>query len=160
MTHLDDDSEALKHNFFFRGFFRRRGYYDLAQLTPAGYMTSKFVKGRSSERVWLPGDTLFAQQQDGKEDLTPAGEAAINHSMEKLVKQLPNKPIVVEGYCSQGKPAERYIRSLHRAEMVKKYLEHEFELKTGTAGMMPLGAEPPHETGKTVWDGISIVVLE
>jgi phospholipid/cholesterol/gamma-HCH transport system substrate-binding protein len=33
-----EDTEALKHEFFFRGFFKRRGFYDLEQLAPDEYL--------------------------------------------------------------------------------------------------------------------------
>ena len=38
---LQDDSEGLKHNSLLRGFFKKRGYYDLATLTPAEYRSEK-----------------------------------------------------------------------------------------------------------------------
>jgi phospholipid/cholesterol/gamma-HCH transport system substrate-binding protein len=34
---MADDTEALKHNFFLRGFFHRSGYYNLANLSPDTY---------------------------------------------------------------------------------------------------------------------------
>lgn len=76
MTNLADDTEALKHNFFLRGFFKKRGFYNLDQLTPAQYRASKFVTGVSSERIWLGGDELFAARPDGAEELSPEGRRA------------------------------------------------------------------------------------
>ncbi len=55
MTNLAADTEAIKHNFFLRGFFKRRGYYNLKHMNQTQYRASKFVKGNSSERVWLSG---------------------------------------------------------------------------------------------------------
>src|SRR5205085_3104585 len=34
---LADNMEALKHNFLLRGFFNRRGYFDLDDISPADY---------------------------------------------------------------------------------------------------------------------------
>jgi phospholipid/cholesterol/gamma-HCH transport system substrate-binding protein len=37
-ANLAEDTEALKHEFFFRGFFKKRGFYDLEQLSSADYL--------------------------------------------------------------------------------------------------------------------------
>ena len=60
MSNLADDTEAAKHNFLLRGFFRNRGYYTLQEMDPAAYRSSKFLKGHSHERTWIEGETLFA----------------------------------------------------------------------------------------------------
>jgi phospholipid/cholesterol/gamma-HCH transport system substrate-binding protein len=49
MSNLADDTEAIKHNFFLRGFFKKRGFFNLNQLTPEQYRSSKFLK-RAFER--------------------------------------------------------------------------------------------------------------
>src|SRR5580692_4480380 len=38
---MAEDTEALKHNFFFKGFFNRRGYYTLSSISPEEYSRSK-----------------------------------------------------------------------------------------------------------------------
>jgi len=35
MVSLAENTEALKHNFLVRGFFKKRGYYSLDRPTPA-----------------------------------------------------------------------------------------------------------------------------
>ena len=37
MAGFAENMDALKHNFLLRGFFNRRGYFDLAQISPADY---------------------------------------------------------------------------------------------------------------------------
>ena len=37
-ANLAEDTEALKHVFFFRGFFKKRGFYDLEQSSPTDYL--------------------------------------------------------------------------------------------------------------------------
>ena len=52
-SNLADDTEAVKHNFFLRGFFKRRGFYDLQNMTPERYATSEFVT-KPRTRLWIP----------------------------------------------------------------------------------------------------------
>jgi phospholipid/cholesterol/gamma-HCH transport system substrate-binding protein len=159
MSNLADDSEALKHNFFLRGFFKRRGYYSLDLLTPEKYMQSKFVHGKSTVRVWIPAATLFAPAPQGNEQLSPQGRTAIDEAMGRLVKYLPNRPIIIEGYSDAGSEEERYLRSRGRAATVEECLQKEYHLNAKLTGIMPLGDSVPPQTGKTTWDGVSLVLL-
>ena len=37
LANMEENTQALKRNFFFRGFFKDRGYYELDALSPAEY---------------------------------------------------------------------------------------------------------------------------
>jgi phospholipid/cholesterol/gamma-HCH transport system substrate-binding protein len=50
---MAEDTEALKHNFFFKGFFNHRGYYTLGSLSPEEYRHSKLFGSTQSPRAWL-----------------------------------------------------------------------------------------------------------
>jgi phospholipid/cholesterol/gamma-HCH transport system substrate-binding protein len=159
MTNLAAETEALKHNFFLRGFFKKRGYFNLHTMTPAQYRSSKFVKGHSYERVWLSHEELFSSTSDDKEDLTKDGQRQIDTVMSALVPYLPNSPMVVEGYAIKGSPSERFLRAKQRASLVKSYIDKRFGLQPNTIGVMSMSDSPPSETGKPVWDGISLVLI-
>jgi phospholipid/cholesterol/gamma-HCH transport system substrate-binding protein len=159
MTNLAALTEALKHNFFLRGFFKKRGYFNLDQMTPAQYRSSKFLKGHSYERIWLNKNELFSSGPDDKEELTKEGQSEIDGAMSALVPHLPNSPLVVEGYATQGSPSERFIRAKQRASVVQIYINKRFALHPNTVGVMPMSDSPPPETGKTVWDGIALVLI-
>jgi phospholipid/cholesterol/gamma-HCH transport system substrate-binding protein len=72
---MAEDTEALKHEFFFRGFFKHRGYYSLASLDPATYRKDKLFTNPSNPRAWLEAADLFEQEKDGTEVLSPASAA-------------------------------------------------------------------------------------
>lgn len=44
MADLAENLEALKRSFFFRGFFKDRGFYDLDSLSPREYLSKEFEK--------------------------------------------------------------------------------------------------------------------
>jgi len=159
MSNLADDAEAMKHNFLLRGFFRNRGFYDLSDLTPAQYRTSKFVKDRSAKRVWLDGGQAFSSPAKGPEDLSPRGRAELDRAMADFVPNLPNRPIVVEGYSERGSPDERFRRSQQHALAVQRYLQSHFQLTANLVGAIALGDTPPESTGKQRWDGVALVLL-
>ncbi|MBB6143882.1 phospholipid/cholesterol/gamma-HCH transport system substrate-binding protein [Silvibacterium bohemicum] len=48
---MAEDTEALKHEFFFRGFFKHRGYYSLATLDPTTYRTDKLFTNTGNPRA-------------------------------------------------------------------------------------------------------------
>lgn len=157
-TNLADDTEAIKHNFFLRGFFHRRGFFDLQTLTPAKYFHSKFVR-KPRVREWIPAAGLFTTGPNGTLEITDAGRKTLNRSMSSLVPYLPNNPIVVEAYTDTGAPDQQYIESRARALAVSDYLKSHFSLKADRVGIMPLGAYPPPKTGKKQWNGVCLVLV-
>ena len=57
---LADNTEAMKHNFLLRGFFNRRGYFDLDDISPAEYRSGVLENGkRKAMRIWLSAAVLF-----------------------------------------------------------------------------------------------------
>lgn len=157
-ANLADDTEAIKTNFFFRGFFNRRGYYNLSTITPSKYADTEFVK-KPRVRVWVPAAGLFKVGPDGSQELTDVGKSILDQSMSDLVAYLPNNPVVVEGYSSTGAPDQQYIASRQRALLVRDFLESRFHLKPDRTGIMPLGDHPPKKTGKQSWDGVCLVLV-
>jgi phospholipid/cholesterol/gamma-HCH transport system substrate-binding protein len=158
MSNLADDTEAIKHNFFFRGFFHRRGYFDMETITPSKYEESEFVK-KPRARVWIPAAGLFAVNAQGAQELTGTGQEILNQYMSDLVRYLPNNPIVVEGYATAGLPAQRYLASRQRALAVRNYLISHFHLNAARVGAIPLADHPPKGTGKAIWDGICLSLV-
>ena len=65
---MAEDTEALKHNFFFKGFFKHRGYYALSSLSPGDYRRDKLFANPNNPRVWLRADSLFQQGTKGSEE--------------------------------------------------------------------------------------------
>jgi hypothetical protein len=159
MTNLAADAEALKSNFFLRGFFKRRGYFNLNQMTPAQYRSSKFLQGHSSERIWLSKNELFSSGPDDKEELTKEGQSQIDSAMSALIPYLPNNPMVVEGYATEGSPSERFVRAKQRASVVEIYINKRFGLQPDMVGAMPMSGPIPPSVGKSVWDGVSLVLI-
>src|SRR5208337_5363325 len=58
-ANVTEDTEALKHGFLFRGYFKKRGYYSMAQLAPDKYRQDKVFVNPKNTRVWIKAAELF-----------------------------------------------------------------------------------------------------
>lgn len=157
-SNLADDTEAVKHNFFLRGFFNRRGFYDLQTITPEKYAESEFVR-KPRARLWIPAAGLFDVNSNGSQQLSGTGRSILDQSMSDLVPYLPHNPVVIEGYSTSGMPDEQYLVSRQRAIAVREYLESRFHLDPKRVGIMPLGSKPPKHSGKESWDGVCLALV-
>jgi hypothetical protein len=156
---LADNMEALKRNFLLRGFFNRRGYYDLDAISPVEYRAGVLENGkRKAMRIWLSAAVLFAPGPEGSEVLTDSGRARIESAMATFLKYLPANPLVVEGYATEGVTAERYRASRQRAVVVRDYILGRYELPPQHAGFIALGEATGSPDGDR-WDGVAITLF-
>lgn len=158
-ANIADDTEALKHGFFFRGFFKRRGYYTMARMAPDRYRQDKIFANPRNPRVWIEASEIFEPQKGESESLSPAGQQRIDAAVAELGDRVIGNAIVVEGYAMSGTPADQLALSRSRAILVRNYLHTRFQLDTRNIGTVPLGGFPPSATHKESWNGICIVLL-
>ena len=102
---LADDTEALKHNFLLRGFFRRRGYYNLDRISPEQYRRDAAFTSRANYRAWLSASELFQPGSDGQEELSAGGKGLLDGALTENGDSIFESPIVIEGYCNGTRPA-------------------------------------------------------
>jgi phospholipid/cholesterol/gamma-HCH transport system substrate-binding protein len=156
---MAENTEALKHQFFFRGFFKRRGYYSLANLKPDSYRNDKFFGSTANPRVWLDKSELFESKQDGNEELSLTGKAKIEEVMAQFGDRAFGGAIVVEGYSTTGDWGAQIAASRVRAVLVRQYLQTRFVLSSRDLGIVALRDLPPPTTNKANWDGVCLVLL-
>ena len=154
---LADNMEALKRNWFFRGFFKKRGFYDLDSISPEEYRKGKFARGRESRRVFVDAAELMTKDAQGNEVLSAAGKARLDQIAAPYLRYAADTPLFVEGYASQGNADEQFLRSRDRARLVRAYLISRFGLKPQYVGSMPLGAEGPQGPAGRLQDGVAVV---
>ena len=142
MADLSDNTEALKHSFFFRGFFNKRGFFDLGSLTTPEYKSPAFAKGFRRHRVWLEHENVFQKDARGVEVLSEEGKARLDDTMAELLNFPRNGPIMVEGFAGEGTPAQQYLAGRRRAVRVQGYIIERFHLRPAYVGVVSMGAEP------------------
>jgi phospholipid/cholesterol/gamma-HCH transport system substrate-binding protein len=157
---MAEDTEALKHNLFFKGFFKQRGYYNLSSLSPEDYRRVRLFASTNNPRAWLQADSLFQQGANGSEELSKDGKRAIDAAVVSFGDSIFTHPIVVEGYSNAGAPADALSFSYARAQIVRNYLEARYPFEAKNVGVMPLSATPPAGLGHGNWSGVCILVAE
>jgi phospholipid/cholesterol/gamma-HCH transport system substrate-binding protein len=158
-ANMADDTEALKHEFFFRGFFKKRGYYSLQELTPDQYRSNSYFTNERNRRAWLNAADAFAKDSTGNEVLSAAGKQEIDQVFGTAKDSVIDQPIIVEGYSNQPSAASEMVTSRSRSLIVARYLEKRFHLSSRNIGVMPLNATAPPSSGKDSWDGACIVLV-
>jgi phospholipid/cholesterol/gamma-HCH transport system substrate-binding protein len=154
MADLAENLEALKHGFFFRGFFKDRGFYDLAKLSPVEYQSKEFEKNVTKERAWVRQDELFILKVNGSEELSDPGKTKLDSMIANFLRFTKDRAVIVEGYASAGTVDEQWLSSRERATKVRDYLVKKFTLSPDYVGIMPMGAVVGYA------DGIALVLLK
>jgi phospholipid/cholesterol/gamma-HCH transport system substrate-binding protein len=158
-ANMADDTEALKHEFFFRGFFKKRGFYSLKDMTADQYRSNPYFNSQRNQRAWLSAADAFVKNSNGNEVLSAAGEEEVNQIIGTAVDSVIGRQIIVEGYSKQPSAADEIATSRSRSLIVAHYLEKHFHLSAKNIGLMPLNATAPPSSGKDSWDGACIVLL-
>jgi phospholipid/cholesterol/gamma-HCH transport system substrate-binding protein len=137
---LAENMEALKRNWFFRGYFNKRGFYDLDAVSLDDYKKGKVAPKLVRDEHWLAAAELFRMEQ-GREVLSEEGAAKIGMALAPYLRLAPNTLLMVEGYAVEGAETERFLRSRDRAQQVRRYLIDRYGLKPNFVGAMPMGAD-------------------
>jgi phospholipid/cholesterol/gamma-HCH transport system substrate-binding protein len=159
-ANMADGTEALKHNFLLRGFFRSRGYYTLANMSADLYRKDRLFADQNTDRAWLPAQQLFHQDSNGEEELTSQGRSALNSALAGYGERILDTPVIVEGYSDCDEVNDRLAASRHRAILVRNYLQGRFSLDTSRVGTVAMGDRPPEGSSHTSWSGVGIVLLK
>jgi len=167
MSGLAENMDALRHNFLVRGFFESRGYFDLAQITPAEYRGGALTDaGWSPVRVWLEADRLF-ETGSATEDptLSADGRRRLDSALAPYLDRLSASVLMIEGFTPSGTRDEQYVVSRARAAAVRAYLIDRFHLQPRATGAIALGDQSPgapaasgNGRARSPWDGIALAV--
>ena len=160
MSDLAENTEALKRNWLFSGFFNRRGFFNLDAMTLAEYRELSSRDTYTPLQIWLQVDQLFTLNPDGSEELSESGRQRLNSAMAEFLRYPRDSPLVVEGYATQGARDEQYLRAKERATRVRDYLVDVFGRVSTLTATMPVGAEAIESpSGDGRWDGVALTIF-
>ena len=134
MSDLAENTEALKRNFLFRGYFQDRGYYDLSALTAEDYRQGALGgRHRQPIRIWLSADVLFEPSSEAdkatksygrfasSETLSAEGRVRLDSAMDEVLRYPRDTPLMIEAYAVGATRGERFLRAADRARQVREY---------------------------------------
>lgn len=160
LTDLSASSEALKRNFFLRGFFNRRGFFDLDDISVEEYRSGALeTNERRRLRVWVSAAVLFEETPSGQERFTDDGRLRLDSAMATFLGYPPDTPFVIEGYADGVTRDVQFVRSRNRAELVRGYVLRKFGLDPGYVTIMPMGPEAPDSPANGRWEGVAIAAF-
>ena len=161
MSDLAESTEALKRNFFFRGFFNKRGYFDLDDVSVQQYRQGALeTKDRRVVRIWISAAVLFETDANGQERLTDDGRARLDSAMSQFVRYPRNTPFVVEGYAPAPTVDRQFLLSRSRARLVTRLRGGEVRARPQITSPrcrwapMPTAAPPERQ-----WDGVALAMF-
>ena len=162
-ANISEDSEALKHSFLLRAYFRHRGYYSLTNLSSDSYRKDRVFTNPANERAWLSATEIFIRE--GKSEVLSAeGRELLNAAIDRFGESVFDRPVVIEGYSNRADPAndptDPVSSSRHRAILVREYLQSRFQLYPSNLGIVPMESSPPKGLRHSEWDGICLVFLK
>lgn len=161
LSDLAENTEAIKRNVLVRGFFQRRGFFDIDALTPVEYR--RFAgdeEKRTALRIWIGADALFGRNAAGQETLTPEGRSRLDLAMGTFLQYRRDSPLIVEGYATGPTTSAQFLESDARARVVRDHLVRRFRRDasiTGAIGLAEDAVGSPSGDGR--WDGVALTLL-
>ncbi|MEO7273821.1 MAG: MlaD family protein [Vicinamibacterales bacterium] len=160
MADMAETTEALKRNFLVRGFFNRRGYFDLADISVEDYRTGVLEnKDRRALRLWIKSELLYEADEKGVERLSQSGRDRLDSAMSQFVKYPRTSPFVVEGYAQQSTADQRFLLSRSRAQLVRDYIIGRYGLDPKGIVALPMGSNAIDSPSGDTWDGVGLAIF-
>jgi outer membrane protein OmpA-like peptidoglycan-associated protein len=151
VTDFQENMEALKHNFFVRGYFKNRGYEDSAELTENEIQG--LPQGTPVKEFDYPAKQLFDKQDSAK----LKNQKSLNAGGEFLANNQFGFAVVVSATGMEGDNQKDLTLTEARAAVVREYLVENFGFDDSQLKTLGLGKQPDSNSGKD-WGKVQILI--
>jgi phospholipid/cholesterol/gamma-HCH transport system substrate-binding protein len=151
VTDFQENMEALKHNFFLRGFFKNRGYEDGAELTENEIQG--LPQGTPVKEFDYPAKQLFEKQDSAK----LKNQKSLNAGGEFLANNQFGFAVVVSATGMEGDNQKDLVLTEARAAVVREYLVENFGFDDSQLKTLGLGKQADANSDKG-WGTVRILI--
>ena len=147
---FQENMEALKHNFFVRGFFKKRGYEDSSELTSNEVVS--LPQGTPLKEFTFSGKQLFEKQDSAK----LKNQKSLNASGEFLANNQFGFAVVAVSAGMEGDTQKDLTLTEARAMVVREYLVTHFGFDDSQLKTLGMGKQK--DAGDPAWGTVKILI--
>ena len=150
-TDFQENMEALKHNFFLRGYFKTRGYEDSSEL--AKNEIERLPQGTPTKQFTYSAKQLFDKQDSAK----LKNQKSLNDGGEFLANNQFGFAVVVASAGMEGDTQKDLVLTEARAAVVREYLVENFGFDDSQLKTLGMGKQPDTGSGAN-WGTVQIFI--
>jgi phospholipid/cholesterol/gamma-HCH transport system substrate-binding protein len=151
VTSFQENMEALKHNFFLRGYFKNRGYEDSAAL--AQNAIERLPHGTATKEFTYSAKQLFDKQDSAK----LKDQKSLNAGGEFLANNQFGVAVIVVSAGMEGDTQKDLVLTEARAMVVREYLVENFGFDDSQLKTLGMGKQTNVDSGDD-WGTVRIII--
>jgi phospholipid/cholesterol/gamma-HCH transport system substrate-binding protein len=152
VTDFQENMEALKHNFFLNGYYKKRGYEDSAAL--AANRIASLPQASAEKTFTYSAKQLF----QGRDSARMKDQKMLKAAGDFLAQSQFGVAVVVVSAGMEGDTQKDLVLTQARAMVIREYLVENFGFDDSQLKTLGMGKQP--DAGKDAeWGSIQIVVF-